>query len=267
MMRQKMTHAPVYFTFAQVRHNTILRLDAHVPEIQERMRQAGYPDYRTSQALVLNVTTEKGADGVDIQRATPQPVARHMFASMDGTHAFSIEPGAFAFQTTEYDTFGTFEAQCFTGLRIVHECIKLDYFERIGIRYLDVVVPGTGEPLQRYLAPGVIGLAGMLPEGVSIGLSLSETHIPLPDADLISRVIVRTGPLGFPMDLEPQGLRVPERFQQVNGVHAIIDTDAFQSERHAFDLEQIRQRLDMLHKKVWMAFEATTTPDALKAWQ
>lgn len=267
-MGKKMKNAPVYFTIAQVRHNPVLRLDSYVPDIQERMRKAGYPDHRPGKTLIVNLTPGGTEGEPDVHRPIPQSVERHVFLSIDGTQGFIVEQGALSFQATEYDTFPTFAEQFFLGLGIVHECITLAYSERIGIRYLDAVVPAGGEPeLGKYLAPGVIGLAGRLPEGVPIGLSLSETHIPLPDANLLSRTIIRNGPLGFPMDLEPQGLHVPERFQQINGVHAIIDTDASQIGRQAFDIAKLRERLDMLHTRIRMAFDASVTDYAIKAWE
>jgi len=267
-MGTKMKNAPVYFTIAQVRYNPILNLSSYVAGVQDRMRKAGYPDHQPGKTLIVNLLSGATDGEPDVQRAIPQTVDRHMFLSMDGTHGFIVEPGALSFQTTEYDTFPTFSEQFFIGLAIVHECIGLSYSERVGIRYLDAVVPaGEGDDLRQYLAPGVLGLAGRLPEGVAIGLSLSETHIPLPDANLLSRTIVRHGPLGFPMDLEPQGLRIPERFQRVDGPHAIIDTDASQTGRQAFDLAILRDRLDMLHKRIRMAFDASVTEHALQVWQ
>lgn len=267
-MGKKMRNAPVYFTLAQVRHNPVLRLGDYVPDIQERMRKAGYPDHQPGKTLIVNLTPGNTDGEPDVQRPIPQTVERHMFLGIDGTRGFIVEQGAFSFQTTEYDTFPIFAEQFFIGLGIVHDCITLAYSERIGIRYLDAVVPAGGEAgLSEYLAPGVLGLAGRLPEGVSIGLSLSETHIPLPDANLLSRTIVRNGPLGFPMDLEPQGLKVPQRFQQISGMHAIIDTDASQIGRQPFDISKLRERLDMLHTKIRMAFDASVTEYAIKAWQ
>lgn len=267
-MGTKMKNAPVYFTIAQVRHNPILSLTSYAPAIQDRMRKAGYPDHQPGKTLIVNLMSGIGDGAPDMQRAVPQTVERHMFLNMDGTQGFIVEQGALSFQTTEYDTFQTFSEQFFVGLAIVHECIGLDYSERVGIRYLDAVVPSReGDDLRTYLAPGVLGLAGRLPEGVAIGLSLSETHIPLPDANLLSRTIVRNGPLGFPMDLEPQGLRIPERFQQVNGPHAIIDTDASQVGRQGFDIGKLRDLLDTLHTRIRMAFDASVTEHALKVWQ
>lgn len=267
-MGKRMKNAPVYFTLAQVRHNPVLQLGNYVPDIQERMRKAGYPDHQPGKTLIINLTPGKSDGEPDVQRPIPQTVERHVFLSMDGTRGFIVEQGALSFQTTEYDTFQTFGEQFFIGLGIIHDCIALAYSDRIGIRYLDAVVPVGGEAeLSKYLAPGVLGLAGRMPEGVPIGLSLSETHIPLPDANLLSRTIIRNGPLGFPMDLEPQGLQVPQRFQQINGIHAIIDTDASQSGRQPFDIPKLRGRLDMLHTRIRMAFEASVTKYALKAWE
>lgn len=267
-MGKKMRNAPVYFVIAQARHNPVLRLAAYVPEIQDRMRKAGYPDHQSRPGLAVELNA-LGPDGQsDVKPLVPKVVERHLFLSTDGTRGFIVEPGALSYQTTEYDTFDPFLEEFMTGLAIVHETIKLDYTERLGIRYLDAVVPsGDGDELSRYLTPGVLGLAGKLPAGALIGLSLSETHIPLPEAKLLCRTIVRNGPLGFPMDLEPQGLNVPERFRTVSGLHAIIDTDASQGERHVIDLASIRARLDMLHNKIRMAFDATVTEDALVAWQ
>jgi uncharacterized protein (TIGR04255 family) len=269
-MGQKMKNAPVYYTLAQVRHNPILRLGAYVPDIQDRMRKAGFPDHQRTSTLVVPLMLGATTDGQpDAQRSVPRQSERHLFLSSDGSRGFIVEESAFSFQTTEYDTFEPFLDAFLTGFGIVHECIKLDFIERVGIRYLDAVVPPEGSPdeLVKYLNPGVLGLAGQLPDGVAIGLSVSETHIPLSDANLLSRTIVRSGPLGFPMDLEPQGLTVPERFKQVNGLHAIIDTDASQTGRRDVDLASLRDLMVMLHDKIRMAFDASVTKHALAAWQ
>jgi uncharacterized protein (TIGR04255 family) len=265
---QKLKNAPVYFTIAQARHNPVLRLGAYVADIQDRMRKAGYPDHQPGAALVVEISVTSMDGRPDTQHPVPKTVERHLFLSADRTRGFIVEQGALSFQTTEYDTFEPFRDEFMTGFGIVHDFIKLDYTERIGIRYLDAVVPGEGpDGLSKYLAPGVLGLAGRLPEGVLIGLSLSETHIALPEAKLLSRTIVRRGPLGFPMDLEPQGLDVPERFRKVNGLHAIIDTDASQTKRQPIDPAELRSRLDLLHTRIRMAFDATITDHALRAWR
>lgn len=268
--RPKMKNAPVYYVLVQARHNPVLQLDPYLPEIQDRMRKAGYPDHQTSVTLAVELNFSAGDGQPDANRLMPKPVARHLFLNANRSKGFIFEQGALSFQTMEYDTFDPFLEEFMAGFGIVHDVIKLDYTERIGIRYLDVVAPAGGpDDLPRYLTPGVLGLAGKLPKGVFIGLSMSETHIPLTDvnANLVSRTIVRSGPLGFPIDLEPQGLTVPERFQKIQGLHAIIDTDASQAKRHSIDLADLRSKLDILHTKIRMAFDATVTEEALADWR
>lgn len=267
-MSKKWTNAPVYFVIAQVRHNLVLSLNTYAPEIQERMRKAGYPDYRPGKSVVFNFIQHRSEDPSQQQSPVTETVDRHVFFSKDGSRGFILEQGALSFQTTEYDTFETFSDAFFTGLQIVHECISLDYSERVGIRYLDAVVPPTSESdLSKYLVPGVLGLASRLPDEISITLSISETHISTSDANLLSRTIIRNGPLGFPMDLVAHGLKIPNRFQQVDGVHAIIDTDASQEGREDFDLVRLRERIDTLHTKIRMAFDACVTEQSVKMWE
>ena len=266
-MSEKMSNAPVYYVIAQVRHNPVLSLGNYAPEIQERMRKAGFPDYRPTKTMVFNLMTPPTDGSTQAGGPSTETIERHTFLSMDGTRGFIVEPASFSFHTTEYDVFKVFSRDFFAGLEIVHQCLGLDYSERVGIRYLDAVVPKGGESeLKDYLAPGVLGLAGRLPSGVPIAVSLSETQIQMPDANLLSRTLIQNGPLGFPMDLAAQGLQVPERFQKVNGVHAIIDTDASQEGRKPFDVSGLRERLDMLHTRIRMAFDASVTEHALKMW-
>lgn len=266
-MSEKMKHAPVYYVIAQVRHNPVLSLGTYAPDIQERMRKVGYPDYRPSKTLVFNLTMHAADGTTQPHQPATETVERHAFISMDGTSGFIVEQGSFAFHTTEYDVFPTFSRDFFAGLEIIHTCMGLAFSERVGIRYLDAVVPEAGKSdLEDYLVPGVLGLAGRLPSEAPISMSLSETLIQMQHANLMSRTLVQDGPLGLPMDLAGQGLKVPDRFQKVNGLHAIIDTDASQEGRQSFDLEHLRKRLDTLHSTIRMAFEASVTPHALSMW-
>lgn len=267
-MGKRMKQAPVYFTLAQVRYNPILLLGTYAPDIQESMRKVGYPDYRPGKSVIINFNMQSAEGNLSPQSPVTETIERHVFLNRDGTCGFVVEQNALSFQTTEYDTFETFSKLFFAGLEIVHKCLSLDYSERIGIRYLDAVFPPGGEAeLKEYLAPGILGLADRLPQDVPIELSISETHIVMPDAKLLSRTIIRNGPLGFPMDLATQGLHVPQRFQQIDGVHAIIDTDASQEGREAFDLARLGERLDTLHTKIRMTFDASVTEYALKMWE
>lgn len=262
----KLKHAPVYYTIAQVRHNPLLRLNAYVPEIQDKLRLSGFPDHQVLSLVVMAMDPSSSSQSAAVP--IPKTIERHLFFNTNRNKGFIVDQDAFSFQSTEYETYTDFENDFITGLRIVHECVKLDFIERIGIRYLDAVVPKEGpNALPMYLVPGVLGLVGHLPPNVLVGSSFSQTQIPLDGMSLVSRTIVQHGNLGFPQDLEPQGLAIPERFRTVNGLHAILDNDASLTARLPMNIEDIQGKLDILHQKIRMTFDATITQHAMKVWQ
>lgn len=265
-MGQKMKNAPVYFTIAQVRHNPVLRLGSYAPDIQDRMRKAGYPDFKKGVSMAFTLTAQMG-DPSQPHNPFVEQVERLMFFSTDSTKGFIVEQNALSFHTTEYDTFETFSNEFMRGLAIVHECVTLAHTERIGLRYLDAVVPPEGEDgLPDFLVPGVLGLSSRLPSDVQVSHSFSETHIQAAECNILARTIIQAGPLGFPMDLQPIGVKIADRFGKINGVHAIIDTDASIEGRCSFDLEHIESQLKILREGVGIAFDATVMPHAVSAW-
>ncbi len=266
-MGNKMANAPVYFTIAQVRHNPVLSLDSYVPGIQESLRRVGYPDFKRGMAVAFNLAPLVGGDK---QQEQPQPLRfeRFMFSNMESTRGFILEQNALSLQSTEYDTFESFSGELLKGLEIVHQAISLGFSERVGIRYLDAVVPVGGEKeFPKYLIPEVLGLASRLGEDVIVSHSFSETHIRTAVGNVLSRTIIQNGPLGFPPDLQPLGLKVAERFTKVSGVHAIIDTDGSYETRETFDLDALKRKLQALHDEIIKVFQATVTEHAFKVWK
>lgn len=266
-MGEKMKNAPVYFTIAQIRHNPVLRLGAYTDEIQDRMRKVGYPDFKKGVAMAFSLMSQFG----DEQQGQPpviERVERLMFFNSDNTQGFIVEQNAISFHTTEYDTFDTFVDEFMRGVGIVHECVTLAHTERVGLRYLDAVVPPNGEEgLPDYLASGVLGLSSKLPEEVQVTHSFSETHFRTSECAVLARTIIQAGPLGFPMDIQPIGVKIAERFQKIDGVHAIVDTDASIEGRHTMNLEALKSQLKTLRSGIDVAFNAIMTQSALDAWK
>ncbi len=103
----KMRHAPVYFTIAQARFNSILALDSYAPQIQERLRKEGFPDAKKGFLATINLNlaapTEASAPQVPVAQTT-----RYMFCNMEQTSGCILDQGALSFQTTDYDVFEKF---------------------------------------------------------------------------------------------------------------------------------------------------------------
>jgi uncharacterized protein (TIGR04255 family) len=263
-MGQKLSKAPVYFTIAQVQFNPILDLEQYLPSIQARMRAARFPDFKQSvtQRVEFSVGPEAGGS---TQPIVTQHV-RYFFGDIKGCSHFLLEKNSLSFQTTAYDTFEVFLNEFMQGIGYIHEILNLAFIERIGIRYLDAIQPiiGTDE-LKQYLIPEVLGLShGDIGNLVQ---SISETISQIDVGQLISRVVIRNGQIGMPEELAALVPTISSRFMQHNGIHAILDNDAFVVRRDVFSLEDVQQCLVSLHEEISNSFYATVTEHALATWK
>jgi uncharacterized protein (TIGR04255 family) len=265
-MGTKMRNAPVFFTIAQARFNPILTLDSYAPQIQEKLRRRGYPDAKKGFLATINLNlnpvapTEAGAQQIPVAQS-----ARYMFCNMAQTAGFILDQGALSFQTTAYDVFETFSADFLTGLEAVEDAVQLSYIDRIGVRYLDAVFPRTGEALRDYLCSSVLGLTEKLPG--TVVHSFSETLVTTDSINVLSRVIIQDSAVGFPPDLQPMTLKLAERFRELRGRHAIIDTDGSFESREEVNLKRVGERLNFIHEEISRAFRVSVTEHALKAWE
>lgn len=260
----KLANAPVFFTIGQVRHNPLLSLETYIPAIQELMRNSSYPDYRVSKVETL-VWSGSSADSNPAPPTSVQ-ASRYTFSSSDRTRAFVLFPNSISFGTTRYDTSIAFFAEMMKGLRFVSDIVGgFNFVDRVGLRYLDAVVPGAGESARAYVNPEFHGLAARMPDA-SLAYSFSESRLVADDVgSVIARVLFQHSRLAIPPDLQIE-LNIEERFSRVDGDHALLDTDGFWETREAFDLAAIETRVRNIHTLMKRAFEAIASPHALQLW-
>lgn len=263
-MGNKLTNAPVYYTVAQVQFNPVLDLDGYVAAIQSKMREAHFPDYRKE--VVQRLVLPFGGTGQgQMTPPTVTPQSRYLFGDIAGQTLFLLETNSFSLQTTAYDTFESFSETLVKGLTILHGALQLDFVERIGLRYLDAIQPTKdNESLRDFLVPEVLGLA-LRGEG-QLQHSVSETSVTTVAGQLVSRVLIRHGHVGLPMELSGLAPTINPRFTQREGLHAIVDTDASISQREVFNLDKVASRLTALHDEIDKCFKATVTNHARASW-
>ena len=262
-MGQKLSKPPIFFSLIQARFNPLFALESYVAQIQDRLRQEGFPDASKNPFQVLNLSLIAGAS---VQGLVPVAQnIRYIFGNRERSSAFLLDEATLTLQTTAYDTFDVFLEKFLVGLRTVNEVARLDFIERVGVRYLNAVAPGAGEELSKYISPCLLGLGGKL-EG-SLAHTFSETHVKSDSAHLLVRAVVREGEIGFPPDLVQGTLEVAQRFREIKGEHGILDIDGWREAREGFDLKQVESRLRKIHDDgVEKAFQAAVTSKALKAW-
>ena len=264
-MGKKLSNAPVYYTIVQVQFNPIMELDQYINRIQSRMSENGFPDFKRQiiQQFVLPMGNIQ-PDQITTSGLTPS--YRFLFGDMVGSSMFMLANNSLSFQTTSYESFDKF-ALCFMeAIAIIQATLPVKFIERIGIRYLDAIQPkNEGETLGDFLIPQVMGLSTR--DNLTLNQSFSETISITPkDQQVISRVIIRNGDIGLPLDLNDSAPKIAPRFATINGLHAIIDIDASVMHRDLFDLLEIKGHVGSLHSEIEEAFTAIVSPYALDAW-
>jgi len=259
----KMVNAPVYYALAQARFNPVAAMAKYVDEIQDIFRHQGFTLFDTQHINELQFAGENAS--------TPElrQVTNWVFTRSDRTAGFILGSSSLTYQTTHYETKNEFLPELLQGLSAVHKVVTLDHIARLGLRYLDAVLPAPGKTVSHYLVEGLNGISF----GANQCYAMSEFIFDTETAPLVQsgRLVVRVykgeGPLGFPPDLLPYGLQTMPRFQIAEAVsHAIIDTDHFVEGTMPVDFDRIKEQLASMHTAIKQSFEATITPFAKEAW-
>lgn len=261
-----MAQAPVYYVLAQVQFNPVAAMAKYVDEIQDSLRRQGYPLFEPRQAAHLQITVMPGQ-----VPAPPQimQTVSWLISNADRTAGFVLTPSSLAFHTTHYETHREFIPELLRGLQAVHEVVGLDHVARLGLRYLDAVLPRQNETVDRYLADGLHGVRFSAEQQYALNESVFKTQSgPLVEHGLlIARVSRHNGILEYPPDIDPQGLVQMSRFALKEArPHAVIDTDHFVQGRMPLDLDKLKQQLLNLHATIRQVFEAAINPGARAAW-
>lgn len=265
-MSEQMTDPPVYYALAQARFNPVPAMEKYVSEIQDRLRHESYTLFDSQQVAQLQFAAVPG-------QALPEPklvnAISWLIAKSDQTAGFILSESAITFHTTHYVTRNEFIPELLRGLDIVHAVVGLDHVSRLGLRYLDAVLPKPGEDLDLYLANGLHGVPFGPKRQYVLNESVFETETAplLSRGTLIARVYQSVSPLGYPPDLTPGNLVPMPKFDNKDArAHAVIDTDHFVEGRMPLDFDKIREQLLALHAIIRLVFDATVTEHATSVW-
>jgi uncharacterized protein (TIGR04255 family) len=263
----KWKNAPVVYVIVQVRFSAVLSLQTYVSEIQEHFRRNGFPSFaqRFNFQLGLFAAPPNNADPA----APPIPIERtpaYVFSNRDNSQSFVLEQNGLTLHVTDYEDFSWLLDLFLTPLGHINEIVKPDSSERIGLRYLDAVVPREGSTILEYFIPEVLGLS-QKSLGGSLQHSFTETVFRNGDTSTVSRILIRDGQIAFPPDLVSFPISINPRLASLIGPHATIDTDSSQQIRSEMDLSSVRSTLERLHESVDLAFHAVVTEFALSDWK
>jgi uncharacterized protein (TIGR04255 family) len=227
-------------------------MGAYVPEIQERLRKKGYPNFRTAETREVVFSPE-----VKVSSAT-----RWMFADKERRTAVVLAPEFVVLETSRYDVFDSF-ADAFEKILVeIRDVAKVELAERLGLRYVDLVRVEQGEAFEPLFQQGLHGVAGdgLFSDARHRYEMIGDTKV----GKLVLR-LTRTRGAWLPPDLVAEDLNyeaTPPRDEAVS----ILDIDHFSESQRDFEPTALVKQLWELHDFTDKAFREAVTPIALERW-
>lgn len=262
-MSRKSTNPPVFYTIIQVQFSPIAAMANYINDIQDKLRFDGYTlfDQQKITQLQFDATLPGKAEVVE------HPIWR--ITKSDRKSGFILSQAHLVYHTTHYQTHNEFFENFLLGLQKIHSIVKLDHLSRLGLRYLNAILPVKEEHIDRFLIKGVHGVNIDASHRYSLYESVFDTKVDstsLPGT-LVNRIYCRSGPLGYPPDIAPHDLLPMPKFDKGSSVlHAVVDIDHFIEGQMPLDFEYVKKHLNSLHKKIKEAFKATITDYAINTW-
>jgi uncharacterized protein (TIGR04255 family) len=257
-------HAPLAFVVAAVNTSKVSTLTKGIAGLQERLAD-DFPELITGAGQNVMV----GPQGLAAEN-----VPFWMFVSEDRATAVVVRSDLIALQTTGYTSWTAFRDQLRSVLTAYAATVHLPMVSRIGLRYIDLIVPRGDESPSQYVAEGIRG-AGLpfLKKGRVMVRNQTAHH--LPDGGALSVTyssdLASAGPssLAF-QELAADNLAKSEVMAKAmahDADVAALDIDRWEQPRFKFDVASIVGKLEEFHDDQRNAIEAIATPFALAVWK
>jgi uncharacterized protein (TIGR04255 family) len=261
----QMANAPLALVLAQVRFSPYLTIADAMPALQNELRR-DYPVFKRNQIQALDFGAGASPPNVSV-------IQRFNFSDTDNREGFIVQQDSLVFLVTRYKTFDDFERKH----RIILDCFERIvpdlYVERLGLRYVDVIVPRKDERPEHYLVEGLRGCAIEMEEEPTGFQSQYVATWKLKDGQMKFRFVngLRTPPF-LPPDLHPLELGVPEVIQR--GADAasagrsvgVLDFDRLKQHRGLYRSAEVSKLFSSMHNDASVAFKRSMSPLAEKVW-
>lgn len=257
--RYKLHEDPLALVLCQVRFSRIRKMPEFLPEIQDRLRKVGFPE--DASAPIQRIQLEPGKPPVF------SSIRHEEFRSKDEAWGVAITEDMLVLATTQYDRYRGFAERLEAALTIVDEVAGLQQgsITRVGLRYIDVIVPKPGESWRHYLQPSLHGPASPVFEGGEPLLGM-EFHGQTHNGRLTIRItqndqgqLVPPGTLVKPMAFRQKDLGTQ--------LLTLIDSDHYVEGQWDFSMVELLDTVDELHMGInTVFFDNLVSEHALNAW-
>jgi uncharacterized protein (TIGR04255 family) len=253
----RLSLSPLLLVLAQVRFSPILQMDRFIPSIQERFRNEGFPKFQAMQSTTIQIP--------GIPAVSQNPTVYWEFMDREDKKSIVIGTESIAFSVSDYSTFEDFRVGLQIALLTVQETVKLELRTRLGLRYVNLIIPEKGKRVSDYVHAEILGL--------------SRDELPLQRLAYGSQLVCKSeigrftlrcahqiGGLVLPLDLQLIRLAL-NKPRVLDQEFCVLDFDHSVEQQSDFDLAAVSTAFHELNTVLDQGFRAAVTPEALKEWE
>lgn len=247
---------PLIFVLAQVRTSPVLTIGEKIPAIQEALRKNGFPrlDQRN-----IQVTRQETSGTVQF---TQRP--QWVFTNRENTLCILVESESIVLQSTNYSVFEEFLQPLKLALETVAEIAAPSLVERIGLRYIDLILPSEGKDLAYYLEDA-LRVSPWHGCGARTAMFSESIFTTENDTQLMIRFVEGNQGLAFPPDLLPVSLHFRKNPARTTPF-GLLDLDHSSETPLDYNPSSIIEGMWNLHSLLETVFKSSVTPDAISEW-
>lgn len=257
-------NAPLAYVLAEVRTERLADIKNYHPKVAGRFRDE-YPVQRTMHGAKLVAT------GTQLVIEQDQDMAWE-FATPDNRTAVILRPNGLVLHATAYIDSVDFLARLQRAVSVFAEEVPLVYINRLGMRYIDFVVPREGEDPEAYVDRRLNPDLGLTKQANGVTATSLATYRMDSGQQLTLRYVRAHGKPEMPPDLGMLSLD-PSPLMKSGGVKddqltAILDTDCNLKYAPVVRLNpaQVQEQFASIHEVSFNAFMTAITDYARKVW-
>lgn len=258
----KWRNPPLAYVVAEVAISPHYQIAEFVPAMQAALR-AKFP--RTIEGMEVGIQTS--VPGVP----TPQPEPIWRLLAADSSRGMHISRRALSFHATSYVDFPEF----LQWLTLVFHAIGASglnpFVERIGLRYIDYILPVEGRQPLDYVTPSLHGISPPGADPVETAIWFGVFGIG--DCKVNLRVAAPTPPgevlppnlSALPL-IKAATMQDAEERAQKKEPFGLIDTDCFRIISAPFEPLELQAAFDRMHDHVSETFKSVMSDLAKEEW-
>lgn len=251
----KLTNTPLVLVLSQIRFSEVLKMDKFVPDIQEAFKELGLSRFTQaeSQQFIFGPKLKTKAS------------TRWVFSDRKKTEAVILSNDFFVYQVSKYDVFDTFSERLDALLKKLVGIVGIEFAERVGLRYLDLIIGDDEHPVDSFISDSLQGLSA---EALGVDKANHQFVINAQTecGTLLLRSFENSGGQFLPPDLQSPHLEFEVELKP-EAEFRVLDFDHIAQGDLDFEGDVVKETLWKLHKFTDLAFRAAVTPTALKIWK